>query len=330
MFPLIFDHVGSSGGLSFSNAIAKSFPPEQILNFGDACSDISWEAIVAMTPERRHEFQLIWGHQVHRFGTLIDPPFERITVIRHPVTRYISDYLFRSDQRDYPWYAPDRETALARLPDYVATAGSAGWAGHALVNWVCDWFGETRHSVGEAVRLARHHLHHSYGFVGVTELFEESLILLCERYPWLRIQPWSRVRVGSKAWDELDMDPALLRRIEEIVAPDLEIYREIREKLEADFAPYVEDDAYLGYKGLCIAQDRKLTRYFLRGEAGYLLPMSPETRGRLADHVLTALWNHADARIEKMREPYLRTIVEQDSTISELRSRLEQLGVPAV
>jgi hypothetical protein len=137
--------------------------------------------------------------------------------------------------------------------------------------------------------VALRRLTEDFAVVGITELFEETQILIASQFPMLQIQPWKRVRVGSKPWDELDIEPNILARSAELNAVDVSLYRVMRAKMEKAASGFVDDDAYLGYKAHCLVQDPKLTRHLLVGSDRYLPPMSPQTRLRFGDHVIAAL-----------------------------------------
>ena len=282
MTAIIFEHAGHTGGISWINAMLPSFLPRETMHFGEG-GDTSWEEFQALGDTERDGLKFLYGHHIQKADTLLRQPFVRTTMIRHPVTMFISHYYWVSDQPSSSFFEPDKAKTDANFPRFLDSMEGKQEA-NRFADYIMYWRSRSASSE-EDFRRQVDELLKGYDFIAICELFEESQILAAMRYPWLKISPWERKRVNNKAWSESDIDPALIPRIERIVDVDLQIYRRLRARMEADFAPVMDDDVYLGYKASCIASDRRLLQAYCAGDRRYLPSLSVPQLKRLRDMV---------------------------------------------
>jgi len=156
----------------------------------------------------------IAGHNVKPYSDLADaaPDLRYFTYLRDPVRRYLSHYLNRSGSH--------------------TRAGFEQWA---AAGWTHDW--QTKMVAGEAsAQKAIDLLASRVGFVGLTETFDESLLMLAqwlgepgfrpEYRPVNRLADKSRARDAAREHTDLGYLelPEVCDRLREINALDQQVY----------------------------------------------------------------------------------------------------------
>ena len=73
------------------------------------------------------------------------------------------------------------------------------------------------------IEIAKEHLS-EFGFVGVTEKFDESLLLLCYTFDWIPIYNRKKINVAKKRQNQKDLPKDIIDAIKEKTNLDREIY----------------------------------------------------------------------------------------------------------
>ena len=139
--------------------------------------------------------------------------FSYITFLRSPLDRIISEYHYlRSSPRGYPLF--DREIYEKKMPlDEFVRNGLSVSVDNLMVRAVsgigCEGIGTAFHTAKsvskkkwkgiseEDLKLAKVNIGKYYNFVGITELFDESMLLLREKLGWKNIS-YKRSNIGDK------------------------------------------------------------------------------------------------------------------------------------
>ncbi len=155
---IISIHIPKTGGTSFRNALEQVYGTGLWLNYGD---DFSFDAVPPGT-------ECIHGHIPGDAYTHVFPGHQVATLVRHPVQRVVSNYyhLLRSRDPQHP-------------------------AGHLLRRErfsLLDFAGDE--SVrNEATRYIARREPEDFDFVGITERYEESLLLYAKTFGTRRPLP---------------------------------------------------------------------------------------------------------------------------------------------
>ena len=73
------------------------------------------------------------------------------------------------------------------------------------------------------IEIAKKHLS-EFGFVGVTEKFDESLLLLCYTFDWIPIYSRKKINVAKKRQTQKDLPKDVIDFITEKTSLDRELY----------------------------------------------------------------------------------------------------------
>ena len=180
--PMYFVHIDKTGGLSVIDVLRKHFAPSEICVH--APND-AWH------PRELRGYRLYAGHFTHDFfagkgGT-------KLIMMRHPVSRIVSLYdFYRSHRDEYlaTLQPPLPGPALARsgnLTHFLHTMDpnviepSSNTVAHRLLG---QRFYEIMPNE-EAVLAESLRQLHDFTWIGITELFEPSIRLLCDMFGWV-------------------------------------------------------------------------------------------------------------------------------------------------
>lgn len=251
-FPLgrtnFFHAIESSGSASFADAIAQAIwhyaSLEKIARFHDVYFFGSWgipheiAEHCAALQSRGEFYHFMTGHWIYGIHRYWCHPYMYSTVLRDPQTRFLSKYNYYRSKTPNP--APFRDIFAPRSALPQTQAYSLAFDRLELEQL------RRRPSKEEVVDRALHNLDRDFVFVGITELFEESLYLFCDQFGLPSLLPWKRIQsiAGRPSVESLPKSEQEL--LAEAVAIDQPLYDLARKRLEAvlrgkDFGTSLED-----------------------------------------------------------------------------------------
>lgn len=229
---VIFLHIPKTAGTSLSRMIRLKYgtwPPTQIARSWNVFGyydinpiDARLEKVRQASEKERQRIRWFQGHFGFGVHEVLPEPYTYITMLREPVERVISSYyqLKRGDA------IPDGMT----LADYVEHDGSienfypdngqvrsiAGCGGHNVdvPHGACNV---------EVLQRAKDNIMNHFAFVGFTEHFDASLLLLKKTLEW-KTCFYARANVAKKRARQDDLPNALVDRIREVNALDIALY----------------------------------------------------------------------------------------------------------
>jgi hypothetical protein len=185
----IFFHIPKTGGQSLHNLISREYRHKAILN--THCGLMTapvWqrftERIAPTASEVRPRYDAVTGHMKFGIHDLVSGPSRYITFLREPVKRFVSYYLMlkrmgvvpkehQMDPSRPDWNLSDHES-LPRELDNGQTRALAD----------ADWDLPLGQCTEEHLKRAQANLDNYFAFVGVTEHFDLSLMLLHRFCGW--------------------------------------------------------------------------------------------------------------------------------------------------
>ncbi|QLA16810.1 sulfotransferase family 2 domain-containing protein [Desulfolutivibrio sulfoxidireducens] len=179
--PFFFLHIPRTAGTTINSVLKNTFQPKEILS---VYRDGDYKAFHELDPAFLDHTKLIQGHLLlHSY----DPPqiYSRevrpFTFLRNPVDRLVSEYLFLKSWPDNHLYRYLNEGDVSFREYIQSDAKELRFRGknfmtRAVSGMDFDVFRFPR----QALETAKHHIEHVFGFVGIQERFDESLLLLRE------------------------------------------------------------------------------------------------------------------------------------------------------
>jgi hypothetical protein len=227
---VVFLHVLKTAGTTLHRIIERQYRPEQTYSVGLVEGE-SLAGLAELSETRRAKIRMLRGHMgfgVHRF---LPGPSTYVTILRDPVERVISYYYF-----------------VLRTPDHyfhhALTSGDVGLKAfirdkmHVMADnaqtrtisgvWQKPGFGECTQ---QTLETAKRHLRQHFAIVGLTERFDETLLLLRRGFRWRNVF-YTRHNVTSDRPRRDELSPSTLDALVEANRLDIELYRYAAELFE--------------------------------------------------------------------------------------------------
>ncbi|GAB4460531.1 MAG: sulfotransferase family 2 domain-containing protein [Anaerolineae bacterium] len=228
---LIFLHLPKTGGTTLHAIIERHFPPGATLRVRNDTLD----RFFALTDAQRRSLRYLSGHMPFGLHQWLPRPAEYITMLREPVARAVSLYYYGLTDPGHP-----RHTRM--VAENVSLEGHAQMhGGNAMTRWLCGYYEGRQTWIGrwmppdaaqDALQRARHNLATHFSVVGLTERFDESLLMLRRRFGWRRIF-YVRENVTRGRPPREALPPETLRLIEGRNALDIDLYAHAARIFEA-------------------------------------------------------------------------------------------------
>ncbi len=178
---IIFIHIPKTAGATFVSIARRQIPPAAVLDLPGSLAEA--RAALAQCPEAaRHGLRFLHGHVPFGLHTSLPGASRYVTFLRHPVERMVSAYYYAIRRPEWRAYHDIHRRRLS-LEAFVDSDVAAD-----LNN------GQTRFLAGSdapvtgraALEQGLHTLHAEVAFVGLTERFDESLLLCRRLLGWRR------------------------------------------------------------------------------------------------------------------------------------------------
>jgi len=222
--PPIFVHVAKTAGSTLRTLITANYAPEQVITLNGDPKEILKAAgsYVGKTESCR----LIYGHTpygTHRFLGIRQPRY--YTFLRDPVERFLSDIAHTIRHSDHNFHTTLSEPGLSR-DQIISRALDINYYRNNMVQFVSGSFTTEVVSMSH-LGVAIDNLWSSE-FVGITEQFSPSLLIMAKRLGWKYVIP-QKVNVRPDVRE--DISPELRARLERALAYDCALYAAAREHL---------------------------------------------------------------------------------------------------
>lgn len=227
---LIFLHIPKAAGTTLNRVIERQYPERATFSIDGGNVYESIEEFKSLSNEQRDGFLCLKGHMPFGLHLYMAQPCAYITLLRDPVDRMISHYYYVLRTPNHYLY----EQVVSRemtLEDYVGSDIST-----ELQNGQTKLLaGDEKNPPRNMLRIAKRNLREHFMVVGLTERFDESLVLMKKRLCWddIRYRPRNVTRSRPS---RNGVPLSTVRLIEERNQKDLELYAFARQLFERDTA----------------------------------------------------------------------------------------------
>ncbi len=213
----IFLHIEHTGGTTLHTILDRQY--------GDGLYYVprpsAVEGLRALTPEQKASTQAVWGHFSYGVHRYLPQDSQYFALIRDPVNRAVASYYY--------------EFRFNKSPNHAKyLSGEIGWPEHIAKSWVTqtqisrliggDEAELTKHrpcSVGvDAVAQAQANIETHFAFVGLTEYYDESLLLMARLCGWTKPLHYIRRNTGERK----DTPPGIREQLIDLTTQERAVY----------------------------------------------------------------------------------------------------------
>jgi hypothetical protein len=229
---VIFLHIGKTAGTTLRVILRRQFRPSQVVLVRARMRprEDTLQDFARLSESERARPRLIMGHTVFGLHRYVPRPSTYVTVLRRPVSLVLSQYDFVLRTVDHRHHRAVTSQNMT-LRQYIESGVSPEMDNsqtRAIAGDLSTPFGRC---TDEMLETAKRNLDRHFAVAGLTERFDETLILLGKAFGWTRLYYIPSNVSPSQKREELD--PSVRELIEERNRLDLELYRHVSERFEA-------------------------------------------------------------------------------------------------
>ncbi len=218
--PFIFLHLTKTAGSTLRPIIARQYSPEVKLMLTPP-SRIK-ELINMPETEWAKIRCLIAGHASFGVHRGLPGKVKYVTMLRHPIERLVSIYYYSTVSASLHTYELYKDVSIE---DYARQSGEGHRQTWRLMDHddVTNIEDRAEPLPPSALESAKRNLQDHFAVVGITEHFDESLLLMQKEFGWENIFYLKR-NVNNKRKSVDALPPRTIAVLEELCALDLELY----------------------------------------------------------------------------------------------------------
>lgn len=229
---LIFLHIPKAAGSTLHPVLERHTPgrarytitvPEQL------------EAFKRLPESERRRIRLLKGHMPFGMHRYLAGRSRYVTLLRHPAERIVSHYYYVKRR---PGHYLHRQVAGGMGLAEFASAGLSGEIDNGQVRLLSghDQDIPCGHCTRDLLDAARRNVEAHFAVAGLTERFDESLVLMAIELDWNWTPYYHSRNVTQGKLGARQIDPVALGAIQAANALDFELYDWVKRRFEARLA----------------------------------------------------------------------------------------------
>jgi len=183
----LFLHIPKTAGTSLSDVLQKAYGADQCFSNQElyARPDELAAAFCELPESQREKYEVLAGHYRYGFHELLPGEHKYMTFVRNPVDLVLSWYYFIRSQKNNPLHKSVVGSNMS-LSQFVTTVAEMN---NLMVRWLTGAMVGGRPiprgaCTPDMLEQAKHNLKERFCFVGVTEEFDRSVILMKREFGW--------------------------------------------------------------------------------------------------------------------------------------------------
>jgi hypothetical protein len=227
---VIYLHVPKTGGTTLSHILDWNYPRVHVINHYDQIPPF-----LALPDDEKRGYDCLRGQIFYGFHAYLPQPATYITMLRHPVKRFVSQYHYtmaRRKRENMPDSDLTMEQFLESEPFQAHMQLSLLRGGTSIDDALKTPLG------ADTLAVAQAHVEAHFTLAGVLDYYDEMLVLMKRALGWSRAY-YARRNTRTEAAPPLT--DAQRRLVEAACAPDLELYEWVKARMESTLARQGDD-----------------------------------------------------------------------------------------
>lgn len=218
---ILYLHIPKAAGTTLGTILKQKIRHSAIYTVQDTRTAV--QEVAALPETNREKLQLIKGHFAYGIHEALQRPFEYITVLREPVDRVVSHYYYVLRNPEH--YLHARVTSEKMSLKEYALGGLTREMDNGQVRFIAGpYYRDPRGQCSrDLLELARDNLRNRFAVVGLAERFDETVLLVGERYGWKDLA-YTRQNVTSDRARLNELPEDTIEAIRNANALDVELY----------------------------------------------------------------------------------------------------------
>lgn len=277
----IFIHIPKTAGTTLMRIMERSYPRQRIYRSRDA-HFVSIDHFAGLPQAQRQSYDLLSGHMPYGVHPHVPRPYRYFTMLRDPVERVISYFYFIRTHPEH--YLHEQVNAAEMSLETFVRRRQSIMVDNLQTRFVSGAWVEPIYGACDAETLARaqENLRDNIVLVGLTERFDESLLLLRRRLGWRNIY-YTRHNVTQRRPSRDQLPASAIAAIAADNQLDAALYAYAETLFAAQIAAYGDTFA------ADLARFRALNKLFVPLRNAYWRARQISVRAYLRD------WLHAEA-----------------------------------
>ena len=224
--PIIFLHIPKTGGMSLEDVVVRQFPPTAVYRINGPLGTSAAE-LRRLPDERRATIGCVYGHVPFGLHACLPQAAAYLTLLRDPVERIVSIYYYARRRAEWGLHSQILDRRLS-LQDFVVSDLAAEF--HNQQTQMVAGMDRPADDP-EALVRAKKNLTGCVALAGITERFDESLLLCRSLFGWKHVF-YHRANVNRRRPHLEDISRATIASIEQRNTLDLELYEIVRRRFD--------------------------------------------------------------------------------------------------
>ena len=225
---VIFIHIPKAAGSTLNQVLNRQYKAQHILCIKEGMSkQDSIDSFKQLPKKKKAHLRCIRGHMPFGLHQWLPQPATYLTILRNPVERLISYYYFVLETPIHHFHSEVVQNDLT-LEDFVTKIANINET-NLQTRWIsgCVDFDSVMPPYEDlpanALDLAKANIKSSFSVCGLTERFDESLLLMQRVLRWKSVV-YIRRNIGKRQPSRAELPSSTLRLIEKCEEQDLVLY----------------------------------------------------------------------------------------------------------
>ncbi|HRQ38144.1 MAG TPA: sulfotransferase family 2 domain-containing protein [Chloroflexota bacterium] len=217
---VIFLHIPKTAGTTLYHLLGRQFPPGHFYIMPNVPQNLPH--FQALPPEQKAPIYLIAGHFSYGIHQYLPQPATYFTILRQPRDLVISYFYYLRNSVAHPHFHLAKSMSLPEFIENRIDLNMSNMQTRMLAGRPS--YGDYYECTPDDLEAAKENLRQSFTVVGLTERFDETLLLLQKAFGWQNLY-YARMNVTRKKPSHSDLSSDVMQSIAQVNQLDEALYR---------------------------------------------------------------------------------------------------------